>query len=125
MGGFREGRKAGPGTPPHPPGARKGREADGLIKSSSWYPWLASSSVRISRSGPRPIKGCPVLVCDHSSGCPTLAGCQQSLESATWLFVGRFPPSEPNTWGPASNSAPGSGASFHGGVTSPEHPKLA
>lgn len=40
------------------------------------------------------------------------------------VIRGRFPPSEPTTWGPASNSAPGNGASFPCGVTSPEHPKL-
>ena len=121
---------AGSGASLQPPGVRKGWEADGLLllptlESSGWHPWLAASSVPLSRAGPRPPKGYTVLVSDCSNGCSTLAGCQQSPESATWSFVGRFPPSEPNMWGSPSNSAPGSGASFPGGVTSPEHPKPA
>ena len=124
---------AGSGTSLQPPGARKGWEADGLPnplllptpESSGRHPWLAASSVHLSRAGPRPPKGCTVLVCDRSNGRSTPAGWQQGPESATRSFVGRFPPSEPNMCGSPSNSAPGSGASFPGGVTSPERPKPA
>ena len=95
------------------------------LESSGRHPWLAASSVHLSRAGPRPPKGCTVLLCDRSNGRSTPAGWQQGPESATRSFVGRFPPSEPNMCGSPSNSAPGSGASFPGGVTSPERPKPA